>query len=136
MLTRCNYVTAAALSGVAASLSIATPAAARQDRPVVVYAEPQEDRLTERVPYGDLNLASTQGTRKLNRRVASAVQRVCHYDGDQIGVQNLGYRLCSDEAWDGARPQIAQAIARAQEIAMTGKSSIAAAAITIKVAGN
>jgi hypothetical protein len=45
-----------------------------------------------------------------------------------------GYRVCSDEAWDGALPQMAQAIARAEEIALTGKSSIAATAITIKVA--
>lgn len=134
MLTRYNYVTAAALSGVAASLSIATPAAAGQDKPVVVYAEPQEDRLTERVPYGDLNLAIKKDTRRLHRRVASAVKRVCLYDGDEIGVQELGYRLCSDQAWDGAQPQIAQAIARAEEIALTGKSSIAATAITIKVA--
>jgi UrcA family protein len=107
---------------------------AGQDRPVVVYAEPQEDRLTERVPYGDLNLAVKKDTRRLHRRVASAVQRICLYDGDRIGVLANGYRVCSDEAWDGALPQMAQAIARAEEIALTGKSSIAATAITIKVA--
>jgi hypothetical protein len=40
---------------------------------------------------------------------------------------------CSGLAWDGARPQILRAVQRAREIAATGSSSIAAAAITITI---
>ncbi|HXG81691.1 MAG TPA: UrcA family protein [Sphingomicrobium sp.] len=137
MLNRDVRLYSAVLSGVTASLLIfATTADAAQDQPVVVYAEPDENVRTERVSFGDLDLATVKGQRILLRRVGSAVNHVCPYGGDQIGVQQLGYRLCSDGAWQDARPQIAQAVARAKEIAMTGKSSIAATAITIRVASN
>jgi hypothetical protein len=38
---------------------------------------------------------------------------------------------CRGYAWRGAKPQIASAIERAQQIAATGSSTIAAVAITI-----
>jgi hypothetical protein len=56
-----------------------------------------------------------------------------------VGGNNGGtdYRFemhrCSGLAWDGARPQILRAVQRAREIAATGSSSIAAAAITITI---
>ena len=129
MLARFARFGAAILSGVAASLLIGSAAfAAGQERPVVVYGEPQEGLRTERVSYADLDLSQRGHQRKLNLRVAGAVKRVCLYE-DRNGV--LVYDHCSDGAWDNARPQIAQAVARAREIALTGKSSIAATAITI-----
>lgn len=119
------------LSGVAASLLAAT-AAAGQDKPVVVYGEPHEDIRTERVSYADLDLSQRAGQGTLNRRVSGAVKRVCLHDG--YGArQDFGYERCADDAWGGARPQIKRAIARAKEIALTGKSSIAATAITIRI---
>lgn len=130
MLTRNARFGAAVLSGVTASLLIAGAAFAAQNKPVVVYAEPQEGLRTERVTYADLDLSQRDHQRKLNLRVAGAVKRVCLYE-DRNGVWD--YYRCADGAWDGARPQIAQAVARAQEIALTGKSSIAATAITIRV---
>ncbi len=42
-------------------------------------------------------------------------------------------KSCDTSAWGGARPQIARAVQRAREIAATGSSTIAAAAITIAV---
>ena len=133
MLSRFARFSAAVLSGVTASLLVATAAFAGQDKPVVVYAGPQENVRTERVSYADLDLALSKHERKLNLRVAGAVKRVCLFENSRPGLQDRGYYNCADGAWDGARPQIAQAVARAKEMAATGKSSIAAAAITIHV---
>jgi hypothetical protein len=41
---------------------------------------------------------------------------------------------CDNRAWGEARPQIARAVQRAHDIASTGTSPIAAAAITISLA--
>jgi UrcA family protein len=128
-------LTAAVLSGVTASLAFAATAGAAQDNPVVVYAEPQEGVRTERVSYAGLNLAERRDQRRLALRVTGAVKRVCLFEDGRSGLQVRGYYRCADEAWDGADPQIAQAVARAREIALTGKSSIPLTAITIRVAG-
>jgi hypothetical protein len=40
---------------------------------------------------------------------------------------------CSNGAWNDARPQIARAVQRAQELASTGHSAIIAAALTISI---
>ena len=132
MFTRLSKI-AAVLSGVTASLIIAAPAYAAQRDPVVVYGHEDENVRTERVSYADLDLATSPGERKLFRRVSSAVKRVCAFNDGIRGLQSTGYNLCAGGAWDGAAPQIAQAVQRAQDIALTGKSSIAAAAITINV---
>jgi UrcA family protein len=132
MFTRFNRKTAAVLSGVTASLLTASAATAAQDNPVIVYAEPENVR-TERVSYADLNLAEMGDERRLERRVAGAVKRVCLFENGRSGLQDLGYYSCSGAAWNGARPQIAQAVSRAKQVALTGKSSIAATAITISI---
>jgi UrcA family protein len=134
MHTRLN-VSFAVLSGVAASLMIASPAVgASQDKPVVVYAEQQEGLRTERVTYADLNLAERKDQGRLRLRVAGAVKRVCLFENGRSGLQDSGYTRCSGEAWDGANPQIAQAVRRAREIALNGHSAIPATAISIRVA--
>ena len=133
MFTHYSKLGAAALSVVTASLLIATAAlAAQEHKPVVVYADPQEGVRTERVSYADLDLSKRPGERALNGRVARAVKRVCLFEGHSAN-QGFGYYDCADQAWDGARPQIARAVIRAREIALTGKSSIAASAISITV---
>ncbi len=135
MLAQLKSLKAAVLSGVTASLLIATSApAAQPERPVVVYADPQEDFHTERVAYADLDLANEAGQRTLLRRVGSAVKEVCSFEPGLPVVHS--YHRCVHGAWNGANPQIAQAVARAKEIALTGKSSIAATAITIKAVAN
>lgn len=131
MLTRFNRKTAAVLSGVTASLLVAFPASAGQEKPVVVFAEPPENVRTERVSYADLDLAQRSDQRTLNYRVASAVKRVCLFEDGRSGLQLRGYYSCANGALEDAAPQIAQAIDRAEQIAMTGKSSVAAVAITI-----
>ena len=131
MFTRLSKF-AAVLSGVTASLIIAAPANA-QGNPVVVYGHEDENVRVERVSYADLDLATVPGERRLNSRVSGAVKRVCLYRDGTRGLQWTSYNICAAGAWDGATPQIAQAVQRAREIALTGKSSIAAAAITISV---
>ena len=137
MLSRYVRMYAAVLSGVTASLLItATTAEAAQDRPVVVYAEPDANVRTERVTYSDLDLARDRDQRKLHLRVAGAVKRVCLFEDGRAGLQDLGYYECATDAKQEAAPQIAQAVERARQLALTGQSSIAATAITISVAAN
>jgi UrcA family protein len=134
MFARFNRKTAAVLSGVTASLLFAASAAsAGQDKPVVVQGQP-EDVHIEHVAYADLDLAHGNGAKTLERRVAGAVRHVCLFEDSHDGLQDVGYYSCADGAWDKAEPQIAQAVTRAREIALTGQSSIAATAITISVA--
>jgi len=132
MLARFNRKTAAVLSGVTASLLFAVPAASAQNKPVVVYAQRSDVRI-ERVSYADLDLTINRDAKVLERRVNGAVQRVCLFEDGYAGLQDVNYYHCAGDAWDGAKPQIAQAVQRAKEIAMTGKSSIAATAIAISL---
>jgi UrcA family protein len=137
MLTRINRIDAAVLSGVTASLLVAAPVSAAQQGPVVVYGglyAGSENTRTERVSYADLDLTNNKHQKRLNLRVTGAVKRVCLYENNH-GLQDSGYYDCADEAWDSAKPQIAQAVQRSKEIALTGRSSIAATAITINIGG-
>lgn len=128
MLSRFVRISAAVLSGVTASLLVgATTTQAAQNRPVVVYGEPQQVNI-ERVPYGDLNLAASADRKALFSRVGSAVRNVCNFDA--VGIAS-DYRTCAGLAWKDARPQIDTALARANQLASNGQSSIAAGAITI-----
>jgi UrcA family protein len=94
-----------------------------------VLAPRTDDRLTERVSYADLNLASASGRQRLEFRVSHAVRNVC--PSGFVLQEMLDARHCSKEAWAGARPQMEQAFARAIEVASTGTSAIAPVAIAI-----
>jgi UrcA family protein len=110
--------------------AIASPAAAKPAT-AVVYA-PDPDRISKRISHADLNLASEAGATTLNRRVRSAVTSVCNETvGSGAGSAMHAFHSCKSYAWVGAKPQIANAVQRARDIASTGHSSIAAAAITI-----
>jgi len=127
MLSRVARITAAVLSGVTASLLVtAATAQAAQERPVVVYAEPNIS--IERVPYGDLNLAASADRKTLYGRVGSAVRNVCNFDTNGIGTD---YRSCASVAWADARPQIHKALARADQMAALGQPAFAAGAISV-----
>lgn len=121
------------LAVASAFLLAAAPAIAGQGQPVVVYGEQPANVRTERVSYADLNLATAEHQKILSSRVSGAVKRVCLYRESVGRMFESSYDDCADGAWDVANPQIAQAIARARDIALNGKSSIAAAAITISV---
>lgn len=127
-----DRLSASRLAAASAFFMIASPALAGQE-PVVVYAEPEEAVRTERVSFADLDLATKSGERGLHRRVAAAVRTVCADDFTGSALPSTEFYRCSDGAWAKARPQMAQAVTRAQQLALNGKSSLAAAAITISV---
>lgn len=92
-------------------LLTATVSFAQPGRPVVV--EKHLDATTRYVPFTDLSLTTKEGKRALYHRVDVAVQEVCP------PVEDGGFNLydvdyCRLTAWDGARPQISQAIRSAQ----------------------
>lgn len=87
--------------------------------------DPEAPRAT--VAVSDLNLASVEGEKTLNRRVDLAVSSVC----GQSERSRFDEMNCRGFAWNGVRPQIANAVQRAHDIAATGTSAIAAAAITL-----
>ena len=128
MLSRNARITAAVLSGVTASLLVgATTTQAAQERPVVVYGESQAVH-SERVPYGDLNLAASSDRKTLYSRVGKAVRNVCNFDSVGIAAD---YRTCAGLAWSDARPQIEAALGRSGQLAANGQSSTAAGAIIV-----
>jgi UrcA family protein len=113
---------------------VASPASGKSS-PIVVVAP--EDVVVRHISYADLNLASAAGGRTLNRRVGGAVNDLClEATGGNDGSFSFKTRMkkCDNRAWGEARPQIARVIQRAHDIASTGTSSIAAAAITISLA--
>lgn len=105
--------------------------AAEAKRPVVVRAQPA-DSVTRRVTYHDLNLASLAGEKQLNKRVNQAVRGVCFEANGSTSDINI-LQSCRIQAWRGARPQVADAVLRAQQIAATGQSLIAFSAITLRI---
>ena len=123
------------LSSVALLTAVTPTEVYARQKPVVVTGNPNPDIVQKRVSYADLNLASAPGKKTLVTRVRGAVRTVCDEaigPGTGAGSTLAGaYRFCQNEAWQGAKPQIARAVLRAQQIAQTGHSSIAAAAITI-----
>lgn len=114
------FLTAAGFIGTALVIAAASPAMGRTpiQEPVTVIAK--KEVMTERVPYGDLSLATREGRGELYHRVGLAVNRVCP------SVDDLGFAIdpqgCQDFAWDGARPQMHRAIKAAKSgasLAMT-----------------
>ena len=111
--------------------------ATAKESPVVVTAPPQEaDLVVRRVSYADLDLALPAGRATLHERVGFAIGDVCEeanlFDNGSPEFKS-GVMQCSNRAWGNANPQMARAFQRANEIAATGFSPIAAATISISV---
>jgi UrcA family protein len=103
--------------------------ASAEPRTVTVIAAP--DTYTMRVAHADLDLASADGTRALSKRVTKAAHQVCNpglYDDGLSSQEQIG---CFAGAVSGARPQVAQLIKRASELAENGSSAIPAVALTV-----
>ena len=122
---------AAAAVTIGAFAAVAPPAYGKT-RPVVVVADP--DRVVRRISYADLDLASAAGESTLNRRVGGAIRSLCT---EAVGSPDLSIDSkladmnCRRSAHEQAKPQIANAVQRARDIAMHGTSTIAATAISI-----
>ena len=122
---------AAACAVTAGSLALASPALAQSnERFTVTGPRIDEDVLSTRVSYRDLNLANARDEKQLVWRVGSAVKSVCP-DGSMVFPTHL--QACRTYAWNGSRPQIALAVERAKQMASTGFSSLAPVAIVISI---
>ena len=125
------FTSHAVVIAAALGLTVVVTAPALAKEVTVRHRLINEGQLTEVVSYADLNLASTDGVKRLNYRVGSAVRHVCApLDGrDTFSA----YGGCKSYAWNGAKPQMDLAVQRAQQIAQNGVSSIAPVAILISV---
>lgn len=128
MLTLSKVQTAAVALTALAALAPVQPAAA-QDRAVFVYGEPDYTR-TEHVSFADLDLATSNGARKLESRVGRAVKEVCLFE-PEIRLQPSDYAVCATDSWARARPQIERAVAKAQALALSGQPAAISATITV-----
>ena len=91
--------------------AIAFALAALVSIPSAAHAGPETP--TEQVPYGDLNLASHDGIKTLDRRLDRAVKRVCgFYDSRSLGARKE-IAACYEKARASIVPQRQHAIARA-----------------------
>jgi len=111
--------------------------ATAKETPVVVTASPQEaDLVVRRVSYADLDLALPAGRTTLHQRVGFAIGDVCAeanlFDNGSPEFKS-GVMKCSNRAWENAKPQLARAFQRADDIAGAGWSPIAATAISISL---
>ena len=104
----------AILTTTTAALLAVIPPAAAQDAEIVVRGVPEGTEL-RLVTYRDLDLNFMSHREILIRRVNHAVRDVCDYEpGDN---RSRSYRLCADEAWARADPQIAMAYNQAAQLA-------------------
>lgn len=110
-----SAIVALALGSIGGASSIA----AAQD--YTVYGQRPGTKL-QLVPYRDLNLVYRDHQSVLVQRVGRAVRRVCSFDNGNIPVIDNDYRVCRDDAWQGARPQISNAIGRAHHLARLGRT--------------
>jgi UrcA family protein len=106
-------VVAAILSS--ALLVSSSASASSPGEPVVVTAT-RDAEATRFVHHGDLDLQRAPDQRRLAQRVDSAIKDVCaigDYHAKRTIAASSDYHACSKVAWNGARPQIDAAIARA-----------------------
>lgn len=108
------FALAATIGGIA-SVAMA------QNSPYVVYGQRPGTKL-QVVPYRDLNLLYPAHQSVLNDRVGRAVRHVCSFDTGNIPIMDNDYKVCRNDAWQGARPQISNAINRAHYMASIGRS--------------
>jgi UrcA family protein len=95
--------------------------AVAQNSPYVVYGQRPGTKL-QVVTYRDLNLLYPAHQCVLNSRVGRAVRHVCSFDDGNIPSMDNEYKVCRNDAWHGARPQISNAINRAHYLARIGRS--------------
>lgn len=125
-----SMIAAVALTGTGILVMSPAGAKSRNGDTETVYGQRFDPDVPRRlVSYRDLNLATLEGEKTLNGRVRGAVRIVCAESGP--GRDFRQESLCHNVAWSGARPQIALAVMRAREIAMTGTSAILPVAISL-----
>ena len=100
----------------------------------VIGEQPTEDFRTAAVSHGDLDLSSPADVKLLKSRVGRAIREVCSpMDQRHMVAKYIG---CRSFARQSAAPQVDRAIARAQQLASLGTSSIAPVTIVIATPRN
>ena len=102
------------------SLVFATPSLAQGQ--IAVRAVSSE------VSYADLNLANADGVAALERRVRGAANQLCQPDIAGVTADRVQRQRCYVAAIEGARPQIAAAIARRSQSQLAAARTITIAA--------
>lgn len=99
-------------------LCMAAPAIAQQQE-IVVTSKMKIPKGFEPVKkvvnIKDLNLVTSADERKMERRVRAAVVEICPVPARPARWQLRDAKLCSDFAWAGARPQMAEALRKARD---------------------
>lgn len=117
-----------------AMVALGSPAFSKNPQ-ITVTGQP--DIAIRYVRFSDIDLASPAGEKQLKRRVNYTIDDLCNeatgYFRPTFRYESSVWADCTESAWDQARPQVARAVQRAREIALTGRSSIAATALTISV---
>lgn len=121
---------AALLAALAATALFAPSAASAEDQPVLIFGEVANVR-TELVSFARLDLASQRDQKRLRSRVLAAVERVCLRDTGRDGLQDRDYYACESASMGAASTQIAEAVARASNLALGGGAPLAAMAIKV-----
>jgi len=78
---------------------------------------------TERVGYGDLNLAIQQGQLSLHRRISGAIGRLCDDPGSKGLASLMAQNACRREAWNQTLPKIEQLLAQSDRIQLAERTS-------------
>ena len=72
------------------------------------HAPSGEATVSQRVPLGDLNLATESGARTALYRIQAAANHVCGGDGDSLDILRRGeHRACVTETTDQALARLA-----------------------------
>jgi UrcA family protein len=116
-------------AGLALAVTLGTAHAAAAKDVTVVHEPLPDDALSRSVSYADLDLTSAADVGRLTFRVRSAVNYVCAPLDQRVTFAEHG--ACRSYAWNGARPQMDLAVARAQQLASVGTTSIAPVGILI-----
>ena len=77
-----------------------------------VPAFAQEAPITMLVPYGDLNLASADGSATLQARVKSAARKICGVAQAPGLAEIIAVQTCRASVLESARPQMTAALSR------------------------
>lgn len=115
-------ISAASAAMMAAAPSVAAPTEAPPTRSIDSAATSSSERVT----YGDLDLASNAGRDRLVRRMSDAATRVCESGGMQTMEDFATNTLCYQRAMRGGMGQVDQLVAAARS-----EQTLAAAALTI-----
>lgn len=96
-------------------VSAQLPQAAVQEPSIIVTHKmrPSPDLMVRTVYIGDLDLKTSAGQQAMEKRVNAAVEEMCAIPTPIPGQERNMTRPCREEAWDSAKPQMADAVKRA-----------------------